>query len=89
MIDEEFANASEAWLKMRLNDSRNGDKYDIDYDNISISYSKGYVSNVVVDSNDIKYWGNGADVHVTSATYISYNNQKQNGFVSQISKCIR
>ncbi len=88
MVDEDLSDASEAYLLMKINDNRDGGKYDLDYDDISIRYVSGYVSDIVVDSDDISCWGNNADVHVTSATYMSWAPEKTNGFLSKIKQVL-
>ena len=84
MIDTDIADAPEASLLMAIEDVRDGGRYVLDYDDISVRYHKGYVDELVVDSEDVSCWGNNADVHVTSATYYSELDEKGNGFVSQI-----
>jgi hypothetical protein len=83
-IDEDLSETSEAYLLMGLNNNRDGHKYDLDFDDISIRYHKGYVSQLVVDSGNASCWGDGADVHVTSATYYSWAMEKGNGLLSPI-----
>lgn len=53
MIDEELAETDQAYLRMRLNNNRDGGKYNQDYDDISIRYHQGYVDEIVVDREDI------------------------------------
>ena len=84
MVDENLAETTEANLFMRIGNNRDGDKYNFDYDNISIRYHKGYVNELVVDRADTSCWGNKADVHVTTSTYYSSSSVKGNGFLSQI-----
>ncbi len=88
MIDEDLSETTEAWLHMGLDNYRDGDKYNLDFDDISIRYSRGYVDELVVDSDDISCWGNGSDVHVTSASYYSWAQEKRNGFESQIGSVV-
>ena len=83
-IDEDFSETSKAYLMMGFQNQRDGSKYDLDFDDISIRYHKGYVRDLVVDTQDISCWGIDSDVHVTSATYYSWHNEIDNGFVSQI-----
>lgn len=53
MIDEELAETDQAYLRMSLNNNRDGGKYNQDYDDISIRYHQGYVDEIVVDREDI------------------------------------
>ena len=85
MVDEEMSESLYAELTMRIGDSRDGYKYDLDFDDISIRYQGGYVDELVVDNGDISCWGDDTDVHVTTATYYSWASQKLNGFASKIS----
>ena len=87
MIDEELSHLTEdntVSLRMSFTNKRDGHKYDVDYDDISIRFHQGYVDEIVVDSSDVTCWGDDAVIHVTSAIYYSYSSQKSNGFVSQI-----
>ena len=84
IVDGDLAEATKATLYMRINDRRDGEKYNFDYDDISIRYHKGYVNELVVDKEDASCWGNKADVHVTSSTFYSSSSVKGNGFLSQI-----
>ena len=84
MIDEDFSETSRAYLKMGLYNQRDGSKYDLDFDDISIRYDQGYVGDLVVDTQDTSCWGIDSDVHVTSAAYYSWYSERDNGFVSQI-----
>merc|ERR1711862_285095 len=88
IVDEEMSEATNADLKMAIDDDRDGGKVNLDYDDISIRYSKGYVSDLLVNSNDISCWENDADVHVTSATYYSWTDTKTNGFMSKIENVV-
>ncbi len=88
MIDEDLSETNEAYLLMGLNNNRDGEKYNLDFDDISIRYNRGYVDELVVDSNDVSCWGDGSDVHVTSATYYSWAQEKGNGFESQIGSVV-
>ena len=54
MIDEEVSESTKAYLRMAIDNSRDGGRYDLDYDDISISFHEGYVDELVVDSNDHK-----------------------------------
>ena len=71
MIDEKLslARGSTASLRMSFKNIRDGEKYDVDYDDISIRYHQGYVDELIVESSDVSCWGSGADVHVTPAIY--------------------
>ena len=84
MIDKEMAEASELQVKMRFKNSRDGDKYNLDFDDIFIRYHKGYVSELVVDNQDVSCWGNDADIHVTTSTYYNHDSRKPPGLQSQI-----
>ena len=86
LINEDLSTTSEAYVRMRLFNNRDGGKYDLDYDDISMSYSKGYVDELVVESNDVSCWGIDADVHITSSTY--YNYYVENGYSSRIKQVI-
>ncbi len=88
IVDEEMAESMEAELKMQIGNSRDGGKYDLDYDDISISYHQGYVDELVVDSDDVSCWGPGAETHITTATYYSTASEKSNGFESQIASTV-
>ena len=88
MIDEELAEASESQLKMKFVNKRDGHRYDLDFDDISIVYQKGYVSELVVDYQDTSCWGHGSDVHVTTSTYYNYDNRKPPGFQAQINNLV-
>ena len=81
MIDEDISKGSEARLRS-AHFSNEAKDFNLDYDDISISYLKGYVDEIVVDSADVSCWGNDADGHLTSATF--YNDQRDNGSFSQI-----
>lgn len=86
-IDEELSQLlqdSSANLRMSFRNTRDGSRYDVDYDDISISYHKGYVDELIVDNSDVSCWGNDADIHVTSAVYYSSSSEKSNGFVTKI-----
>ena len=84
IMDEDFSETSKAYLMMGFHNQRDGSKYNLDFDDISISYHQGYVSDLVVDTQDISCWGIDSDVHVTSATYYSWAKEVDNGYVSQI-----
>ena len=88
MIDEEMAESTEAQLKMAIDNSRDGGKYDLDYNDIRISYHQGYTDELVVDTDDASCWGAGADVHVTTASFYSSSSIKSNGFESQIASTV-
>ena len=88
MIDEEMAESTEAQLKMAIDNSRDGGKYDLDYNDIRISYHQGYTDELVVDTDDALCWGAGADVHVTPASFHSSSCKKNNGLESQIGSTI-
>ena len=81
IIDEDVSEGAEARLRL-AHWSEEAMGYNLDFDDISIRYLEGYVDEIVVDSNDVSCWGNGSDVHITSATY--YNNHRDNGSFSQI-----
>lgn len=85
-INEYLSTTSEAYVRMRFFNNRDGGKYDLDYDDISMSYSKGYVDELAVESNDVSCWGIDADVHITSSTY--YNYYIENGYTSRIKQVI-
>ena len=82
IIDEMLSDVKAANIRMGLFNSRDGGKYEIDYDDVSFKYYKGYIDELVVDSGDSSCWGDDSDVHVTSATH--YNNHERNGGYSQI-----
>ncbi len=89
MVDEELSeNTGFARLYMRMINSRDGRKYNLDYDDISITYKHGYVDEVVVDSDDVSCWGERADTHVTSSVYYSTTYFQPNGIDSQISNIV-
>jgi len=72
MVEKDMAESTELYLRMKLDNSRDGAKYNLDFDDISLRYHKGYVSELIVDKQDVSCWGNGVDVHVTTSAY--YNN---------------
>ena len=85
MVDEVISDRNDLYIAMSLRNTRDGHRYELDFDDISFRYHKGYVHELVVDSDDISCWGSGSDVHVTSASYYNmWNSRKTNGFVSQI-----
>ena len=90
IVHEELASATEAYLLMGLHNGRDGARYEIDYDDISVRYNKGYVDELVTSSSDVSCWGDNADVHVTSATYYSdiFSSDKGNGFVTKIKSVV-
>ena len=88
MVDAEISEALEADLKMKFVNSRDGAKYDLDFDDLSIRYQKGYVNELVVSNEATSCWGNDADVHVTTSTYYSQSSKKSNGFQSQINAVV-
>ena len=84
IVDKDLAQTTIATLFMRINNSRDGKKYNLDYDDVSIRYHKGYVNEFVVDKADTSCWGNKADIHITSSTYHSSSSIKANGLIRQI-----
>lgn len=88
VIDDDLAETTEAYLRMGLDNDRDGGKYDLDFDDISISYSQGYVDEVVVNTDDISCWGNDVDVHVTSSIYYSWASEKPNGILTQVKNVV-
>lgn len=88
VIDDVLGKTTEVYLRMGLDNSRDGEKYDLDFDDISIRYSEGYVDEVVVDTDDVSCWGNDADVHVTSSIYYSTTSVKANGITTKAQNII-
>ena len=85
---EDLVSVPEVYLLMALYNGRDGAKYEIDYDDISIRYNKGYVDELVTDSSHVSCWGDNADVHITSATYYSDISDIDNGFVTTIKSVV-
>ena len=48
-----MSEATHTNLWIEIDDYRNGGKYNLDYDDISIHYSKGHVSDLLIDSKDV------------------------------------
>ena len=89
MVEKNMAESKELYLEMKIENSRDGDKYDLDFDDISIRYHKGYVNELVVDKEDVSCWGNEADVHITTSTYFTSNgNRKPAGMQFNISDIV-
>ena len=57
---------------------------DVDFDDISISYHKGYVDSLVVSSNAASCWGSGSELHIGTSTYFNTYTLKANGYNSVI-----
>lgn len=88
IIDIDFAETTEAYLKMGIDNTRDGGKYDLDFDDISIRYSEGFVDEIVVDTSDVSCWGNEADVHVPTSMYYSTSSAKANGYSTKIQNMV-
>ncbi len=89
VIDGDLSeNTGEAYLLMHMKNERDGGKYNVDYDDISITYKQGYVDELVVDSEDVSCWGEGADTTVTSSIYYSKLSHIPNGVNTQIANIV-
>lgn len=84
MMEEDFSLSSDIRLRMSFFNSRDGARYDVDLDDISIQYVKGYVDEFVVDSDDVSCWGSDADIHVTTSSFFTYDSKKRDGILSKI-----
>ncbi len=84
IVNEESSNLKLAYVEMHMRNTRDGENYDIDYDDFTLSFHKGYLKDIIVDSNDVSCWGAFSDVHVTSSTYFNWRKQKDNGFEAKI-----
>jgi len=65
--------------RMELKNQRDGADFVIDYDDLSITYSKGYISELVVNDMDGSCWGAGSDVHVATSTFYSFGGKYPTG----------
>jgi hypothetical protein len=85
IVDTDLSRALSAQWRLYLTNTIDG-IYTVDYDDLSIRLSKGYVDKIIVDSNDASCWGAGSDLHVTSSTF--YNGDGTpiipNGFKGKI-----
>jgi len=83
-VDKVLAEATDLFLRMRINGDR--DKtVDIDYDDVSIQFSRGYINKFVVSKDDAVCWGEDSEIHVGTSLYYSWNSEVPNGFTSGIS----
>ena len=82
IVDEIMADASEMQLRMYDN-SQEGSRYDIDFDDISVSRKRGLVDKVIVSQNDATCWSNGASIEFgTSIFYNSWWQKFRNSFTT-------
>lgn len=70
MVDENMADATEMQLRFYDN-SQEGNRYDIDIDDVSITRKRGFVDKVIVSQSDATCWGNGATVEFGTSVYHS------------------
>jgi len=83
-IDQELAEATNVRLRMVMNGDRDKN-FDIDFADISIRFSRGYINKLVVSTDDAMCWGEDAEIHVGTSTYYSWNRDEvPNGFTSGI-----
>ena len=70
MVDENMADATEMQLRFYDN-SQEGNRYDIDIDDVSITRKRGFVDKVIVSQSDATCWGNGATVEFGTSVNIT------------------
>ncbi len=87
IVNELLANSEKVRARMYFSGSRNID-VDVDYDDFSIQYVKGRVDKLVVDAEDAQCWGEGADIHIGTSVYYSYESDSRvpNGYNTVISE---
>ena len=69
-------------FRIKMNNRQNTE--DVDIDDISMVFKRGYVEKVLVDTDDARCWGVGSDVHFASSVF--YNDHHTNSHTSTISK---
>jgi len=83
-IDQELAEATDLQFRMTINGDRDKN-FDIDFDDMSIQFSRGYINKLVVSIYDAMCWGEDAEIHVGTSSYYSWNRgEVPNGFTSGI-----
>mmetsp|Transcript_31842 Transcript_31842/g.73213 ORF Transcript_31842/g.73213 Transcript_31842/m.73213 type:complete len:3134 (+) Transcript_31842:2040-11441(+) len=60
------------WVRLRFYLSNDQGIYDVDLDDISITYKRGYVDQLVVAKNATACWGQESNVHITSSLLHSF-----------------
>lgn len=83
-IDKQLAESTRVVYRMAINGDR--DKiFDIDYDDMRIQFSQGYINKFVVAKTDALCWGENSEVHVGTSSLYSWNrNEVPNGYTSKI-----
>lgn len=84
-VDKDLAGSTNLSLRMATNGD--GEKTaSIDYDDISIQFSRGYINKFVISKDDASCWGENSEIHVGTSLYYSWNSEVvPNGFTSGIS----
>ena len=78
-IDKKMSQGTRIEVYHEIDNSRDGHKFTVDYDNVSIRFDKGYAAELVVNKEATSCWGTGSEIHVTSSTLYNYDKQ-ENGY---------
>jgi len=71
MIDHELSVEGLQHYEFRIVFNNQDHRYDIDIDDLSMSYKRGYMEKVLVDTDDVACYERGSDIHIHSST--NYN----------------
>jgi len=87
-IDKKMSEGTKIEFYHQIDNSRDGHKFTVDYDNVSIRFDKGYAAELVVNKDATSCWGTGSTIHVTSSTLYNYDKQG-NGYSGLITSIRR
>ena len=76
-----------AYFHLYMENSREGNLFVLDFDNMMLTYMHGYLNSVVVASDDVYCWGTVSQIHISSSTYYSLG-EDGNGYVGTISDIV-
>ena len=85
MVHDRLSNSTNAQLRMAFVPHADVIDVDVDYDDISIKYHRGFVKKLVVSKPDAHCWGQQSDVHVGSSIFYSFTSVVENGVTAGIS----
>ncbi len=83
-VGEHLASAVEVVWRFHFHNARDI-TVTVDFDDMSIKYHRGIVDKLVVDKADAKCWEPGAEVHVGSSSYYSWQWLVPNSFTTVVS----
>ena len=81
LIDDDLSHKL-SYFEFRIIFNNGENRFDIDIDDLSMAYKRGYIEKVLVDTDSVSCYEAGSDIHIHSSTM--YNNYYSNSFTATI-----